>query len=91
VCVTDSDGIDERHLPSQVRTAKSTGVDAQPLPSLPVTADGRLSDAIGTHIRAVLDATGGNKTRAAAVLGITRRALYRQLKKIDTPTRPLPA
>ena len=91
VCVTDSDGIDERHLPSQVRTAKSTGVDTQPLPSLPVTADGRLSDAIGTHIRAVLDATGGNKTRAAAVLGITRRALYRQLKKIDSPTRPLPA
>jgi DNA-binding NtrC family response regulator len=31
------------------------------------------------YARAVLDASGGNKSRAARVLGVSRRALYRLL------------
>jgi DNA-binding protein Fis len=33
------------------------------------------------HIQAVLEATGGNRTRAAEILGIDRRTLARKLKQ----------
>jgi len=38
-----------------------------------------LADVEKAYIRHVMQATGGNKTRAARVLGIDRRTLYRKL------------
>ncbi len=35
------------------------------------------------HIRRVLQATGGNKSRAAAILGIERKTLYRKLERME--------
>lgn len=35
------------------------------------------------HIRAVLDAVGGNKSRAADVLGVDRKTLYAKIAKYD--------
>jgi DNA-binding NtrC family response regulator len=35
------------------------------------------------HIRKVLDACGGNKARAAKILGIPRASLYRRLRKLE--------
>ena len=43
---------------------------------------GRLDDAQRAHIRGVLHAVHGNKTRAADRLGISRRALYRLLDRL---------
>ena len=45
-----------------------------------------LADAEEEQIRKVLAATGGNKTRAAQILSIERKTLYRKLErmKIDT-------
>ena len=37
------------------------------------------------QIRKVLSATGGNKSRAARILGIERKTLYRKLEKTGTP------
>ncbi len=42
----------------------------------------KLADASEEHIRKVLAATGGNKTRAAEILGIERKTLYRKLERM---------
>lgn len=41
-----------------------------------------LADKEGEQIRKVLAATGGNKSRAAKILGIERKTLYRKLKQM---------
>ncbi len=41
-----------------------------------------LADKEGEQIRRVLAATGGNKSRAAKILGIERKTLYRKLKQM---------
>jgi DNA-binding NtrC family response regulator len=43
-----------------------------------------LADAEGEQIRRVLAATGGNKSRAAQILGIERKTLYRKLERMKT-------
>ena len=47
-----------------------------------------LADAEMDQIRKVLAATGGNKTRAARILGIERKTLYRKLEKTGAPEGP---
>ena len=41
-----------------------------------------LADAESEQIRRVLAATGGNKSRAAQILGIERKTLYRKLERM---------
>ena len=41
-----------------------------------------LADAEGDQIRRVMAATGGNKSRAASILGIERKTLYRKLERM---------
>ena len=41
-----------------------------------------LTDAEEEHIRKVLAATGGNKSKAAQILGIERKTLYRKLERM---------
>jgi transcriptional regulator with PAS, ATPase and Fis domain len=45
-------------------------------------ASDTLADTETDQIRRVLTATGGNKSRAAKVLGIERKTLYRKLEKM---------
>jgi DNA-binding NtrC family response regulator len=44
-----------------------------------------LADAEMDQIRKVLAATGGNKSRAARILGIERKTLYRKLERSEAP------
>jgi len=48
------------------------GADALPFSDLPT-----LNDLERRYLVHVLDATGGNRTRAAEILGVDRRTLYR--------------
>ena len=41
-----------------------------------------LADSEEDHIRKVLTATGGNKSKAAQILGIERKTLYRKLERM---------
>ena len=62
-------------LPAEVRDKKSPGDDT--LQDLP----GTLSALQRERVLAVLESTHGNKERAARLLGISRRTLYRLLDR----------
>jgi DNA-binding NtrC family response regulator len=47
------------------------------------SASDSLADTEADQIRRVLAATGGNKSRAAKILGIERKTLYRKLERMD--------
>jgi DNA-binding NtrC family response regulator len=49
-----------------------------------------LDDTIQRHITRVLAATDGNKKRAAEILGVDRRTLYRMLERYATPPSEAP-
>jgi DNA-binding NtrC family response regulator len=49
-------------------------------------SNGLLSSLECDHIVRVLEQTGGNKQAAAAVLGLSRRSLYRRLKRHNLTT-----
>jgi DNA-binding NtrC family response regulator len=73
VVMTDSDFIDVPDLPSLMRHSRvrDTGLHRA------------LAEVEADHIRNVLASVGGNRTRAAAVLGIDRKTLGAKLKKLD--------
>ncbi len=83
--LSQTDVILPEHLPSAVRKAAAhapTGPRAMPLqPSLqasPKTLDEQEYEAVA----AALDQTGGNRTHAAELLGITRRGLIYKIKRM---------
>ena len=67
-------------LPADVGKTAPTATGAgtpEPLPNLP------LEEVERRYILRVLEATGGNKLKAAEVLGIDRSTLHRKLKQIQ--------
>ena len=66
-----------------VRVALTLGAPVGTPSALPAAPSARLDDAQLQHVRAVLAAAGGNKTTAAAHLGVSRRALYRLLDRLE--------
>lgn len=84
----DSPLIEVRHLPQRICEQPDelpTATDfSSPTPLLPCSDDPEgmpsLESVQRNYIHQVLHATGGNKRRAAEILGITRRTLYRWLE-----------
>jgi DNA-binding NtrC family response regulator len=73
VVMTDSDVIDGPDLPALMRYA---GVRESGLQRT-------LAEVEAEHIRNVLASVGGNKTRAAEILGIDRKTLRERTKRLD--------
>lgn len=79
--LSDQDVVGE----SAVRAALAATAPARPVATAVAADDaaaGRLDAAQRAHVRAVLHGVGGNKTAAAATLGISRRALYRLIDRL---------
>jgi two-component system response regulator HydG len=83
VALARSTTIEESDLPERVRTHKSDHV-------LVVSDDPRelapLEEIERRYILRVLEASGGNKSLAAQVLGLSRKTLYRRLEEYGIPT-----
>jgi DNA-binding NtrC family response regulator len=85
--LTDGDFITERELAvsmPQPLPGRSQGTPVLARPALPATDD---SDSLAAverdHIQRALAKAGGNKKAAAQMLGLSRRALYRRLERLD--------
>ncbi len=81
--LSQTDVILPEHLPPAVRTPTSRVVDETRKPAMSPQTDVKTLEQNETDIiRRALDQTGGNRTRAAELLGITRRGLIYKLKRL---------
>ncbi len=74
-------------LPAIQRLLESPG-EKRPFVQWPVGSDGQflpLDEIERLYIATVLDATGGNKTEAARILGVERKMIARRSKRGDVP------
>ena len=84
VTFCQGDTIQVDHLPMRLRGSRRRGIPAEAVDQvLRNVADGpvlpTLAELEHRYIRYVLDKVGGNKRRAAAMLDVSRRTLYRKL------------
>ena len=84
VVMSNDSFIDIRHLPQFLFSHPSPASHPLPLPknSLDATAEFNLHALETNTIRAALSTAGGNRTRAADLLGVSRRTLQRKLKEL---------
>ena len=90
VALTDHDRLIVDDLPAKLRNyqplesaAPGAGGQAGAAPAVPPMPDqlASLQDLEREHIERVLAAVGGNKARAARILGLDRKTLYRRLEQ----------
>lgn len=76
--------ISARHLPQFLLSEPLAGGQSPPLPknSLDAVAELNLHALEANTIRTALSTAGGNRTRAADLLGVSRRTLQRKLKEL---------
>ncbi|MEP4544612.1 MAG: sigma-54 dependent transcriptional regulator [Saccharospirillum sp.] len=97
IAFCDQPQIDRHHLPARIadyeagKQESPSQLQAQQVaPGLTDTgALPSLETVQRDYIHRVLSVTGGNKRQAAAILGVTRRTLYRWLAKDDDPADAL--
>ena len=84
VVMSNDPVIDVRHLPQFLSFQSVPFVQSSPHPknSLDAVAEFNLHALETSTIRAALSTAGGNRTRAADLLGISRRTLQRKLKEL---------
>jgi DNA-binding NtrC family response regulator len=80
--LSDARILGEREILAAI-AASSGASAAQAAAVAPGARDDRLSSAQRAQIERVLKRVGGNKTEAARLLGISRRALYRWLDRLE--------
>jgi len=86
--VLESSGVIEvQHLPDRVR-AEAGAAAARPSTNAVMDVREQVADVERAAIVAALDACGGNQTRAARKLGLSRRALIYKLEKYGLKAKP---
>lgn len=85
--LTDTEFVTEKEvsiaIPPESR-APAAGTGSLGAPGSGVSSDvERLTEVEREHIQRALERTGGNKKAAAQMLGLSRRALYRRLERLD--------
>jgi DNA-binding NtrC family response regulator len=87
--LSDSEFITERELSISMPAQTTAAVAAAPttaaigMPSMPSGDSDLLVTVEREHIQRALLRSGGNKKAAAKMLGLSRRALYRRLERLD--------
>ena len=90
VVLSRSERLTARDVPANIRDAVRGHVGV--LGRAPALMTGSLADTERRKIMAVLEKNGGNRTRAADELGISRRTLHRKLREYrELPTDGVPA
>ncbi len=84
VVLSRSERLTARDVPANIR--ESLRGSPALISRAPVLMTGSLADTERRKIMAVLDKNGGNRTRAADELGISRRTLHRKLREYKTIT-----
>ena len=79
VVLSRSERLTARDVPANIRDAVKSGGGVTL--RTPVLASGSLAETERRKIMAVLEKNGGNRTRAAEELGISRRTLHRKLRE----------
>ena len=75
--MTEGETIDIRDLPEYLRD--------KPTAEVPENSSATLGEMVRAHALRVLECVGGNKVRAAELLGVSRTKLYRILGESDPP------
>jgi len=90
VVLSRSDRLTARDVPANIRDALRGHVGVAN--RAPALMNGSLADTERRKIMAVLEKNGGNRTRAADELGISRRTLHRKLREYkELPPDGVPA
>jgi two-component system, NtrC family, response regulator AtoC len=80
VVFCNSRHIRPEHLPARIRSGKTSLLDRNASPSALFSGNPTLADVEQRYIHFVLEQVNGNKKRAADILGITRKTLYRRIE-----------
>ncbi len=88
VVLSRGDRLTARDIPPNIRSEIKGSVSAVVLPAASGGGGGRsLADAERAMILAAIDRAGGNRTKAAEALGISRRTLHRKLRQYEEEDR----
>jgi DNA-binding NtrC family response regulator len=82
--VAKSDHIEPADLPPLAAGAASSAAAASPTASAGLTPGTTVDEAERKLIEVTLEHTGGNKTRAAELLGISLKTLHNKLNRMKT-------
>lgn len=83
VVLSRGDRLTARDIPTNIRSEIKAAAPATPKTGLGTPGAGSLADTERTMIFAAIEQQGGNRTKAADVLGISRRTLHRKLKQYE--------
>jgi two-component system response regulator AtoC len=84
--ISTDDIIDASQIPFP-RTSQSAGTVGAAAAATQAAAPKTLDELEREHILRVLNTSDGNRERAAAILGISSRTLYRKIREYETDTR----